>query len=158
MYTDTNSHAHIYQRSSSQTHVDTLRTRSAVFLFKVGMSKPLHQVSLADLLYLSATETTSTTCHSCAHLSLSLSLSHILLRVNSALFGGMTIPHTNRLWVQQWDWYGRKVCSNSGLNTWRWRHKFSHVRHPVAASCECKCFKEQFCVGDVLTSWGRPHK
>ena len=54
--------------------------------FQGRIVKIIHQVVLADLPYLSATETTSTTWTSCDQLA------HILLRVNSVLCGGMTVP------------------------------------------------------------------
>ena len=48
-----------------------------------------------------------------------------------------TVKH--RFWAQQWAWYVRNVCSDKRFYTERWRGKFSHVRHPVAASRACKC-------------------
>ena len=66
-----------------------------------------------------------------------------------------TFP-TQRLGAQQWNWYGRKVCTDSGFHTRRWRRMFSYVRHAVAASRECKCCVVKFCIGNVLTRWVRP--
>ena len=54
-----------FLRCSFQTHLEALRTLSALLCFKVGLSEPLHQVILADLPCLSATETMSTTWTSC---------------------------------------------------------------------------------------------
>ena len=88
LYTDTHSHAHFVSVFSFQTHLDALRTLSALLWFKVGLSKSLHEVILADMPYLRATETTFTTWTSCDQLA------HILLRVNFALSGG-SVPHTS---------------------------------------------------------------
>ena len=52
--------------------------------------KSFHQVIIADLLCQSATETTST-----ISTFLCPSLSHILFRVNSTMFGGLTKPHSH---------------------------------------------------------------
>ena len=62
MCKDTHSHAlySAFYSAFRQTHLDALRTFSALVWFKVGLSKSLLQVILADLLCLSATETTST--------------------------------------------------------------------------------------------------
>ena len=83
--TDTHSHAHLFKRFGFQTHLGAPRALSAFLWFKVGWSTSFHPVILADLPLLSETETTSTTWASCDQLA------HILLRVNSALFGGMNI-------------------------------------------------------------------
>ena len=61
---------------SFQSHLDVLRTLSAVLGFKVGSSKSFPQVILADLPYLSPMETTSMT-----WTSRDCSLSHSFLNI-----------------------------------------------------------------------------
>ena len=78
----------LFQRLSFETHLDVVRTLLAPLWFKLGLSKSLHQVILADLPHLRATETTYTSWTCCD------SRAHILLRVNSALSGGMTMPQS----------------------------------------------------------------
>ena len=83
-HTDTHANAH-FLRFSSETHLDALRTLSALLIVKVGLPKSLHEVVLADLPYLCATETTSTTWTSWNQFA------HMLFEYNSSLSGGMTI-------------------------------------------------------------------
>ena len=79
----------LFQRFGFQTHLDALRTLSALLWFRVELSKSFPQVILADMPCPSATKTTFTTWTSFDQIA------HTLLRVDSALSGGMTIPQTN---------------------------------------------------------------
>ena len=91
VYTETRCHAHCFSVFSYQTHRNALRTLSALVWFKVRVSESFHQVIFAELPYLSATETASTTW---------TFLPHMLLRVNnSAQSGGMTFPHSTQTQV-----------------------------------------------------------
>ena len=83
VYTDNYSHEHF---SAFQLSDASKRTAHTLTSF---MAKYFHQVILSYLPFLSATETTSTTWTSCDHVA------HLLLCVNSALPGGMNIPHSN---------------------------------------------------------------
>ena len=67
--TERPTHMRSFQRLCFQIHLGAFRTLSALLWFKVGLSKSFHQVIIADLLYLSATEATPTTLTSCAYSS-----------------------------------------------------------------------------------------
>ena len=69
VYTERPTHVRSFQRLCFQIHLGAFRTLSALLWFKVGLSKSFHQVIIADLLYLSATEATPTTLTSCAYSS-----------------------------------------------------------------------------------------
>ena len=130
--------------SLSQTHMRRSPHTKALLWLKVGLKIIPSSHHLADLPCLRATD------YNFHHHNLKFSapcwffigtLGSFPLRTNlREVFGCMTL-HITSTCVQCWrrNGYKRsKVCSDSGFNTWQWRHKSSHVRHPVAASRKCK--------------------
>ena len=122
----------LFQRFSFQTHLNALLTLSALVWFKVGLPKSFRQVLFASL------ECNGNHIHDLDILW--PYCSHSFACCLRAAWWSDCSTAEHRWWAQQWArdrW--SEGCSNCGFDTRRCRQKFSHVRHSIAASRECKC-------------------
>ena len=81
-----------------------------------------------------------------------------ILHVDSALSGGLSIPQSNTGCVSPTV---RLTWPEGVLQWWTW-HQTMKTDIPMCPTSRCSfprvhMFGQPFCVGNVLTSWGRPH-
>ena len=152
VYTDTHSQAYFFSEISlSDTHV-THSAHFSTFTHQGRIERSFHQTIRRWLVVLECDGD-----HFHFH-----ELTPLHLR-NKSRCRLAALHHTNtgnehpvNTVNSEMDTSRARFCSSRGFDARRWRHKFSHVRHSVAASRECTFSVEHYCIGDVLTSLERP--